>query len=340
MLINGGYARVYDYENLYQSFLLAAREKRYEKAIMIFYNNLEENLIQLQNELIWKSYEPGPFFIFTKYEPKKRVISALPFRDRVVQIALCNVIEPHFEQRFIYDSYACRKNKGTHAAARRLSYFLGKPNATKYLKCDIEKFFHSVDIELLQDIIRKRYVQDDDIMWLIKKILYHEYNGDGIKIGNRFSQLAANAMLAEIDFLLKVKKQIPYYIRYMDDFIVLSDSKEKLKNVLAFTENFLETELKLKLNTKTKIDNCKNGIDFVGYRVFPKNKIIKKQNMNRTRNFFNSWRNGKIANEQFLASIRSRCGHATDTASYKFYNNLLLKSLQVALAQKEEPLHT
>jgi retron-type reverse transcriptase len=330
-MITDGYCHIYDFENLYQSALTASKEKKYKGAVLKFFDNLEENLIILQNELIWKTYKPGPFFTFIRYEPKCRVISALPFRDRVVQIALCNIIEPEFERYFIYDSYACRKGKGTHAAATRLSYFLGKPDATKYLKCDIEHFFKSVDINILQEVIKNRYVNDPDILWLIETILLHDYNNDGIKIGNRFSQLAANAVLAELDFILKVKEQTPYYLRYMDDFIILSNSKEKLKAILEKTKAYLAEKLHLKLNNKTRIDNCKNGIEFVGYKIFPKNKIIRKQSMDRTIKVFRGWRNGKIADEKYLASIGSRCGHAMGTASYKFYMNVLLKSLQVAL---------
>jgi hypothetical protein len=340
MIKSGGYELIYDFENLYQSAITAAKEKRYKGSVLKFFDNLEENLIQLQNELVWKTYELGPFFTFERYEPKRRVISALPFRDRVVQIALCNIIEPAFEQRFIYDTYACRLNKGSYAAATRLSHFLGKPDATKYLKCDINKYFKSIDIELLQQLIMARYVEDDDIMWLIRKILYHDYHNDGIKIGNRFSQLGANAFLGELDFFLKVKNQIPYYIRYMDDFIIVSDSTATLKKYLAMIEDFLQNVLHLKLNDKTKIDCCRNGIDFVGYRIFPKNKIIKKQSMNRTRNVFNGWRDGKITDEKYLASIGSRCGHAKGTASYKFYMNILLKSLQNALNPERKVLHT
>jgi retron-type reverse transcriptase len=336
----GAYALLYDFENLYQAANLAAKEKRYKKSVLNFFYNLEENIIQLQNELIWKTYELGNFFHFEKYEPKRRQIAALPFRDRIVQIALCNIIEPEFEKHFIYDTYACRVNKGTHAAASRLSYFLGKPEATKYLKCDVNKFFRSVNIEALQQLIKARYVEDEDILWLINKILLHEYDNDGIKIGNRFSQLAANAYLAELDFQLKVKMQIPYYIRYMDDFIIVSDSTAKLKYYLEVIENFLDKVLFLKLNDKTKIDYCRNGIEFVGYRIFPQNKIIKKQSMNRTRNVFNAWRDGKIPDEKYLASIGSRCGHAKGTASYQFYMNILLKSLQVALNPERKNLHS
>jgi RNA-directed DNA polymerase len=340
LIKSGGYSQLYDFENLYQAANMAAKEKRYKKEILQFFYNLEENLIQLQNELIWKEYELGPFYYFEKFEPKRRPIAALRFRDRVLQIALCNIIEPEFEKRFIYDTYACRLNKGTHAAASRLSYFLGKPDATRFLKCDVNKYFHSINIEELQKLIRARYVGDEDILWLINKILLHEYNNDGIKIGNRFSQLAANAYLAELDFYLKVKLQIPYYLRYMDDFIIVSDSASKLKYYLELIEIFLKDVLFLKLNDKTKIDYCRNGIDFVGYRIFPDNKIIRKQSMNRTRNVFNAWRDGKIPDDKYLASIGSRCGHAKGTASYQFYMNVLLKSLQVALNPERKVLHS
>jgi retron-type reverse transcriptase len=333
-MITNSYNKVYDFENLYQSALLSAKEKRYKGSVLKFFSNLEENLIVLQNELIWKTYKPGPFFVFERYEPKLRIISALPFPDRIIQIALCNIIESEFEKYFIYDSYACRKGKGVNQVADRLSYFLGKPDATKYLKCDIEHFFKNIDINILQAIIKKRYVNDPDILWIIETILLHDYNNDGIKIGNRFSQLAANAFLAEIDFYLKVKKQIKYYIRYMDDFIILSNNKNKLHELQDDIKTYLDEKLHLKLNGKTRIDNCKNGIEFIGYRFFPKNKIIRKQSINRTTKVFRGWKNGKIPDDTYLSSIGSRCGHATGTASYKFYMKILLKSLQIAVQKK------
>jgi retron-type reverse transcriptase len=325
------WAHIFDFENLYQSACMAADDKKYKPAALRFFQYLEENLIELQNELIWKEYRPCKYYNFQLKDPKPREISALPFRDRVIQIALCNVIEPLFDTRFIYDTYACRVGKGSIDAASRVSYFLGKPDATKYLKLDVSKYFHSINIDRLEEVIKSRYVDDDDVLWLIGIILRHEHNDDGIKIGNRFSQLAANAFLAEIDFFLKVKNQLPYYVRYMDDIVILGNSKAKLHAIRAKTEKFLNDVLCLKLNDKTKIDNCKNGIDFVGYRIFPKNKIIKKKSMNRTRAVFKAWKNGKMTDERFLASIGSRCGHATGTASYKFYMQILLKALQFAV---------
>jgi retron-type reverse transcriptase len=332
------WACVYDFENLYQAAHTAADDKKYKPASLRFFQNLEENIIELQNELIWKTYKLGDYNNFKVRDPKPRDISALPFRDRVIQIALCSVIEPLFDTRFIYDTYACRTGKGTVAAANRISYFLGKNDTTKYLKLDVSKYFQSIDIEKLEAVIKDRYITDENILWLIDTILRHDYHGRGIKIGNRFSQLAANAYLAEIDFFAKVKNQLPYYVRYMDDIVILNNSKRKLHIIHNKIERFMNDVLGLKLNDKTKIDNCKNGIDFVGYRIFPKNKIIKKQSMNRTRNVLRAWKNGKMTNEHFLASMGSRCGHATGTASYRFYIQILLKALQHALAPEKEKI--
>jgi retron-type reverse transcriptase len=330
------WARVYDFENLYQAACMATENKKYKPAALRFFDMLEKNLIELQNELMWKTYRLGKYYEFKVKDPKPRDISALPFRDRVVQIALCNVIEPIFDTRFIYDTYACRTGKGTVAAANRVAYFLGKPDATKFLKIDCSKYFQSINIERLEEVIKARYTDDPDVMWLIDTILRHGYNNDGIRIGNRFSQLAANAFLAEVDFFAKVKNQLPYYVRYMDDIVILGNSKRMLHIIHTKIEKYMNDVLFLKLNGKTKIDNCKNGVDFVGYRIFPRNKIIKKQSMNRTRSVFRAWKNGKMSNDRYLASIGSRCGHATGTASYQFYIKVLLKSLQHTLPPAQD----
>ncbi|GHV90435.1 hypothetical protein AGMMS50268_09380 [Spirochaetia bacterium] len=315
---------------------MAARNKRYKSAVLRFFGDgFEENLVQIEEELRNKTYKLGPFHNFTVYEPKKRDISSLPFRDRIIQIALCNIVEPIFDTRFIYDTYACRVGKGSIAAANRVSYFLEKPDVHYYLKCDIHKYFYSISVDRLEDIIKERYIpDDDDAMWLIDTILRHEYQGAGIKIGNRFSQLAANAYLAEVDFHEKVRGQVPYYIRYMDDIIILGNSKSYLKAIQKDVEAFLEERLGLFLNDKTRIDSVRNGIDFVGYRIFPRNKIIKKGSMNRTMVILKKWRKGKMSDDKYLASIGSRCGHSVGTASHQFYMNILLKSLRKALAPR------
>lgn len=321
---------VYDFQNLLaaaeSAYASIKEDKRYRMHVRAFMEHIEENLIELQNELIWRMYELGNFFFFKVREPKERDIAALPFRDRVVQIALCNIVEPYIEKRFIYDSYSCRREKGTLLAARRAAYFTNKPDGTKYGKGDVRKFFYSIDLDLLMLFVR-RYIDDDGILWLIGVIIRKDNPKKGIKIGNRFSQLAANIYLHELDFYIKQHLHIKYYVRYADDFIIFGNNKTKIKTWLGQIESFLADELHLETNDKICIGNCKDGIDFVGYRIYPNRMVIKKKSMRRTKNLLRGWMHGKMSDEAFAASIGSRCGHAKGTVSYQFYNNVLLKAL-------------
>lgn len=331
------YEDIYNFKNLLAAHNTAikniATPKRYRKHVTDFTINLEENLIELQNDLIWHTYELGDFFVFLVYEPKKRDISALPFRDRIVQIALCNIIEPYIDAKFINESYACRKNKGTLAAARRAAYYINKPQNTYYIKGDIHKFFYSIDLDILIKLFEK-YIDDKEIIWLICKIIKKDNPEKGIKIGNRLSQLAANIYLHELDFYIKQKLRIKNYARYMDDFVIFSNNKHKLKIWLNQIEIFINQNLHLELNSKTCINKCKNGVDFVGFRIFPNYMIVKKKSLKRTSKLLRGWIHGKVNDEAFLASIGSRCGHARGSVSYKFYNEILLKALFHALRRQ------
>jgi retron-type reverse transcriptase len=333
-MINIDYARVYDYENLYQAYLLASKQKHYRTSVLEFSYNLEENLIELQNELIWKTYKVGTYRHFTLHEPKERLVSALPFKDRIIQHALCNVIEPIFESRMIGDSFACRKGKGTLAAATRLAYFMGKESSIYYLKCDIKKYFASVKIPILKEIIQRWYIKNPDILWLLFSIYDAEDENDGLKIGNLTSQISANVYLTELDFLLKTKLEMHAYVRYMDDFIILDKSKGYLVELRGIIEDYLGRELGLQLNEKTHIGLTRDGIDFVGYKVYRRNKIIKKASMNRMRGKYNAWRHGKMADDRYLATLGSWIGHAKGTASAAYVQKTLLKSLQIAVGRK------
>lgn len=319
------YEQVYDYQNLYDAYLKARRQKRYRSEVLKFSYSLEENLIQIQNELIWKTYRIGPYRPFIVYEPKKRQIVALPFKDRVVQHALNSVIEPIFDRVFIYDSYACRKGKGTHRAAKRLGYFLGKPGIHYYIKADIQSYFASINHSILKDLLRRR-IDDQDILWLIDTILDNE-SGQGLPIGNLTSQLFANIYLHELDHFLKNQLSVRYYLRYMDDFIVLHASKKYLRDLLSTIDGFLSSKLALRLNPKTRIDAIKNGIDFVGYRVWHLNKLLRKRLIRRMKKRARNWMDGKVSDGSYLSSISSWIGHVQDTSSHMALERLLLKSL-------------
>lgn len=328
------YERVYDYQSLYDAYLRARKEKRYRNEVLRFSYNLEESLIDLQNHLIWKTYRVGQYRHFQVHDPKTRSIVAAPFRDRVVQHSLNAVIEPIFDRTMIYDSYACRRGKGTHAAARRVSYFIGKPGNWYYLKADIQKYFPSIAHDVLRELFRRR-IPDNDILWLIDRVLESDRGSGavGIPIGNLMSQLSANIYLHELDHHVKRDLGIKYYVRYMDDFLIFHSSKQELRRLETHLHHWLSEHLGLRLNQKTRVSRSKDGVAFVGYRIWPGNKLLKKGSLQRMRRKARAWRKGKMTDEAFLASIGSWIGHARDTASHEVVERLLLGSLQHAVTR-------
>jgi retron-type reverse transcriptase len=238
--------RIIDFENLYRAFLEASSGKRYRGEALKFKNNLEENLIILQNELEWDMYRPEPYRQFFVYEPKKRLISAPTFRDRVVHHAICQIIEPVFERLFINETFACRRGKGTLAAVLHVQKCTRaarqKWGGFYVLKCDIKSFFPSVDQDILKRIIR-RYISDKKTMNLLD-IIIRSYespgqDGKGIPIGALTSQLGANIVLTPFDHWIKEDNRIEFYARYMDDFIILHKDKEYLWELLGKIENYI-----------------------------------------------------------------------------------------------------
>lgn len=328
------FENIISYENLYKAFVQTAKSsgksKRYRPETLRFYADLEENLIILQNELIWKTYKLSKMRKFIVYEPKKREISALPIRDRVVQTALCMEIEPYINERFINDSYACIKNKGTYKAAQRIAYFQNKSRNSWYLQCDVKKYFYSIDIDILFKIIKKRFIDDTNILWLIKLILNTNGNKKGICIGSRFSQLAANIYLNELDFYIKQNLHIKYYARYMDDFIIFENSKSKCLAHLIDIEKFLADELELELNKRTKILQSKQGIIFVGFRIFRHNMLVRQRVVRNAHKVITNYRKHKISFQKACKIAGSYYGRCKGTASYKFCAKFLLDLLNEA----------
>ena len=299
-VITDVFKHVYDFDELYKSYLQAAKHKRTRLDVMEFCFNLESNLLELQNELMWKTYKVSPYHSFYVTEPKLRLVMAQKFRDRVVNWAIYRQLYPYYDKIFIEDSYACRINKGTLKAANRLQHWMRsvdrKPSRWYYLKFDISKYFYRIDHAVLTNILRRR-IKDRDMLWLLDVIINSEtqkfglpagmspeecthdmwLSDVGIPIGNLTSQLFANIILNELDQFVKHQLKARYYVRYMDDGIILSNSKEVLKEFLKQIQSFLVENLHLDLNNKTRIAPCKNGIEFVGYRIWPTHRILKKQ---------------------------------------------------------------
>ena len=291
------YDQIYDFGNLHQAYIHARKGKRYRIEVMKFTNRLEENLLNIQNELIQKTYTVGRYREFFVNEPKKRLIMALPFKDRVVQWAIYQVLNPYFEKGFIQDSYACRVDKGTHRAVNRLQYWLRymhrRHERFYALKLDISKYFYRVDHNVLMGILRRR-IGDEDLLWLLDVIVRcehtkfgiplgdHQFDADriggvGMPIGNLTSQMFANLYLNELDQYAKQTLHVKHYLRYMDDVVVLHQDKKYLWALMAQINEFVMDRLHLQLNNKTMVRKASQGIEFVGFRVWPTHKKLRKK---------------------------------------------------------------
>lgn len=273
---------IFSFENLMAAHKLCRQLKQHKRGTIMFEVELGRNITKLANELAKKTYKLGNYRKFTIYDPKKRLIEALPYKDRVVLMCFCkSVLEPVLEKRLVYDNAASRVGKGSGFAIDRLHGFMHKiylnsgGNGVYFLKCDITKYFQSIKHEILLHKLQDCGFSQDE-MWFLKQVI--ESHGDcGVPLGNQTSQWFALLYLDEIDRLIKEKLRVRYYVRYMDDFVLLNENKEYLQECKAEIAKVCKENLKLSLNDKTQIGKLKNGVDFLGYnhRLTASGKIIK-----------------------------------------------------------------
>lgn len=304
------------FRNLIKAAQKAQRGKRLKRTVCQFNLKLEQELLNIQDELRQKTYQIGRYKQFHIYDPKMRLISALPYKDRVVQHALCNVIEPIFDRTFIYDNYACRRNKGSHRAVDRFSRFC---RANRFvLKCDIKNYFASIDHGMLSQFIAKK-IKDADILWLVRLIIDSTPN-PGIPIGNLASQLFANLYLNSLDRFIKEDVKCAYYIRYMDDLVVFNDDTDKLAMIKNQIADFI-TGLKLQMHPdKSRVFDAGNGVEFLGYMIYPSYRLIVWPNMARFKRRLNKlvrlFQKGRTTIEKITCSIQSWLGYAKHANSF------------------------
>lgn len=285
---NGLWEKLIDFENLHEAFQDARHGKRYRLDVMRFAANLEENLVNLQNHLIWKTWMPGKQREFTVFEPKMRMIQAPPFEDRVIHHALVRVVNPLFEAKFIQDSFACREGKGTQRAVFRAQQFarIAKRNwgdKVYVLKADISRYFASIRHDVLMGEI-ERTISDKDVLWLWRQVLsgYGHDDGVGLPVGALSSQLGANIMLNRLDHIAKDDMGLRFYVRYMDDFVAILPDKSAAQKAMRDLGEAVNG-LGLSLNPKTAIHPWQRGIDFCGYRIWPTHILPRKRNIKRAR---------------------------------------------------------
>lgn len=341
------------FENLEKAYLQARKHKSTNPKVIEFDNNWRAHLSLLHNDLKTKDYKPQPLKMFILRDPKTRVICVSNFRDRIVHHALVNVLQPIFEPRFIFDSYASRKGKGTLSALQRFDQFkrkMTKNGKTGHharnsndvigyvLKSDIKHYFQTVDHTILLSILKKK-IKDNHVLWLITVIL-NNYNSDtsgkGMPLGNWTSQFFANVYLNELDQFVKHQLKVKYYIRYVDDFVILHQSESKLKEYGSKINHFL-SNLQLELHPdKCKIIPLRKGIHFLGFRIFYYHKLVRKRNLRKIQvkinHTFASCNKDKSDTDDIFRIYEGWCAYARHGNTYalrkRMYDHLCLKTAE------------
>lgn len=335
--------QITNFQNLYQAFCKATAGKRENLNVARFEAHFERELFQLQHELTEGTYQPGEYRAFHIFEPKLRLISAAPFRDRVVHHALCNVIEPIFEATLITDTYANRRGKGSHRAIRRCRDFLRSNRFA--LKADIQKYFPSVDLTILKTLIARK-IHCPQTLDLIFKIIDNSnpqefvpdyFPGDNLftllerrrrlPMGNLTSQFFANIYLSPLDHFVKESLRLDY-VRYVDDFVLFADDKKTLLRARQLIEKFLAEHLRLRLHPKkTHISPCETGLTFLGQRVFRTHQKLKSENVRRFRKRLQqrlkAFRAGRLHPEKLEQQLNAWLGHAKQADTYRLRKKIL-----------------
>jgi retron-type reverse transcriptase len=327
---------IFSYRNIYQCYLECRSKKRNTFNALRFEINAEENIAKLEHELKGHFYHPSRSILFAARKPKLREIFAADFRDRVVHHILVKELEKIWEPIFIHDSYACRLNKGTHKAVLRLQTFLRRITKNGhvrayYLQLDVKDFFTSIDKNILFELLRKK-IENPDVLWLTEKVifwdcttsyfrrspetllsnipnnksLFGKENRRGLPIGNLSSQFFANVVLNELDQFAKHTLKAHYYLRYVDDFVLLSQDREEL---LRWKEEIREFLMKLHLQLhprRQKLQPIFNGIDFLGYIIRPRYILVRRRVINNLKKKIKELRG---IPEKLKDSVASYCGH-------------------------------
>ena len=329
----GLYPAIIRFENLLLAAKKAQRCKRYRHDVLAFNYALEPNLLALQHELETRTYTPLGYATFFIHEPKRRLISAAPYRDRVIHHALCNVVEPIFDKTFIASSYANRKGKGTRKALDHFRECIQRRRYAFCLRADIEKYFPTVDHASLKAAIRRK-IKCPETLWLIDTILdgsneqgapFPYFPGDdllapcerriGLPIGNLTSQIWANVNLTSLDHAMAKRYGCRRYLRYVDDIALFSDNPIELAEARAYLSRLL-ADVRQRLHPgKTAVIDCRDGVTFLGFRFFPEHVRLRQENLRRTRRrmkrLVHEYKVGATSLAQTKNSIQSWVAHAS-----------------------------
>lgn len=320
------FEKVCDMDNLRMAEANAGTGKGSRQEVAQFRDNLEQNLADIRAQLVNRTYHTSQYTCFIKHEPKERVIYKLPYRDRVVQWAIMQVLVDIWTPIFTRDTYACIKGRGVHSLLQRLRKELrNDPDGTKYCyKIDIRKFYPSITHSILKEVVRQR-IKDPALLWLLDDIID---SADGVPIGNYISQYFANLYLAELDHIVKEQWGVKYYYRYADDIVVLSDSKEFLHGIHTKMVQYLAEHRRLELKPNYQIFPVEaRGIDFIGYVTRHTYCRARKRNKKALCKIVAKLRHKGLTGEEIRLRVASRLGFIVHADSKHLINILGVKKL-------------
>lgn len=324
------YDKAVSFEKILIAHKKARRGKREKKEVILFELNFENEILKLEEQLKHCKYKPEKYKVFRIFEPKERIIMASPYCDRVVhQWYVENFIKPYFVPQFIHTSYAGIEGRGMHKASKDVQRAMrgakSKWNNYYILKMDVTKYFQNIDKRILWDIL-KRKIKDKKLLWLTREILLSTEGMVGLPLGNYTSQMFANIYLNELDQYVKHKLKCQYYYRYMDDMVIMCENKEVAKDNLTNITKFLKENLKLTLNSKTRIFKDIQGVNFCGYKINEKRLKIRhtsKCRMKRKlKRYTKQLKEGKITLLEIQRSIAGWLGYVKHADSYNLRKSM------------------
>lgn len=328
------FEKAIDYNNLKESYKRTQFGKRkYKKEAILFDMARERNLVKLWRELKNETYTPSDYIEFKVYEPKERIINAPRIRDKIVQFSVHTVLQDVYFSKFINSSYACLEGRGTHRAVNKVQHNIRhckwKNGGGWILKMDVAKFFYSINRDILKRIIRKK-IKDKKFLVLLDKIIDSSPEGEkGIPLGNVTSQDFANIYLNELDQYAKRYLGLKYYVRYMDDIIIVVPTKEEAQDARDKIIKFLDEKLDLKTNNKTKIFPIEQGVNAYGFKIFTTHKLVrnsaKSAMKRRIKAMDRKIQSGEISEKYVQNCVSSWLGHARHSNSYNLSKKIFNK---------------
>lgn len=326
--------KIVDKDNFKQAFKQTRKgDNKYKTDAMVFNQDKIYNLEKLRQSIKDGTYEFGSYFQFLVFEPKERIINAPGYNDKLVQMALHNILKEVYFPKFIYDSYSCINTKGTHNCAKRIQKFIKKAkwmygDDATIIKIDIRKFFYTIMREILKIIIALD-IDCSETLKLIYKIIDSAEQIDelGLPLGNSFNQIGANIYMNKVDQYAKRKLGLKFYVRYADDIVIIVENKDKAKEILALIRLFIKENLQLDLNEKkSKIFPIAQGVNAIGYKIYPTHMLLrndcKKKIKRKIKAMPRLIQEGKMKASKAEQMLNSWKGHADFANNYNFIQSL------------------